>query len=75
MLSTTAKVNARIIRKNKKDGAGDVDMSVIDPSEVDKTEEKKDLVEADKPEIPQIEPTEYLLTNPSRVLKQQEKNM
>lgn len=70
MLSTTAKVNARIIRKRKTDGAGDVDMSIVDPSEVDKTEEKKDIAEADKPDVPQIEPTEYLLTNPTRVLKQ-----
>jgi len=85
VLSTTAKVKARTDRK-KKDG-GDAEMSASDVSlakqeskmtnnaeeekmDVDEEAKKKEEEEKKKPE-----PTEAVLKNPSRVVKQQEENM
>lgn len=61
VLSTTAKVKARIDRKNKAEG-NDVEMSVVDEA----IEEKK---EADKPDVVAPEPKEYIMNNPARVFK------
>lgn len=90
VLSTTAKVKARVDRK-KKDG-GDVEMSESgvsvakqdsvltdkdkkegeDASKMDVDEEGKKKEEEKKEEE---EPTEAVLKNPSRVVKEQEKSM
>lgn len=59
VLSTTAKVKARIDRKNKADGH-DVEMSVLD----EPVEEKK----ATEVEVAP-EPKEYIMSNPARVFK------
>jgi len=71
VLSTTAKVKARHDRKHKAEG-GDVEMtSAIDTTDIagaDK-EEKKD--EETKAEVA-VDADEYILNNPTRVLKAQE---
>lgn len=64
-MSTTAKVKARADRKK----GGDVEMSVADATEVENKEEKK---EETKPDIAIPEAPEYILHNPTRVLKAQE---
>lgn len=92
VLSTTAKVKARVDRK-KKDG-GDVDMSASEiskqpsnltdkdkkeagaageESKMEVDEEGKKKEEEEKKEAD--EPTEAILKNPSRVVKEQEKSM
>lgn len=85
MLSTTAKVRARVDRK-KKDG-GDAEMSAdlsvnkqesdvkkngAEESKMDVDEEKKKDTDEEKKEEEKEapEPTEAMLKNPSRVVKQ-----
>lgn len=88
VLSTTAKVKARVDRK-RKDG-GDVEMSesgvsvskqdsaVTDKDKKDGEAAKMDVDEEGKKEEEkkaEEEPTEAILKNPSRVVKEQEKSM
>ena len=73
VLSTTAKVKARTDRKNKAEG-GDVEMTEV--NEVEKEEKKEDeaaAVEKTKKEEP--EPDFLILSNPTRILKAQEKKI
>jgi 26S proteasome regulatory subunit N2 len=72
VLSTTAKVKARTDRKNKAEG-GDVEMSEA-PADATKEEKKDDApVDAKKEEV--VEPDFLVLSNPTRILKAQERKV
>lgn len=74
VLSTTTKVEAR---KKKRQTGDDVEMSVADDADKkpQDNEESKDVDMKDDPpaeEKPKEEPKEYIVSNPCRMLKQQE---
>jgi 26S proteasome regulatory subunit N2 len=75
VLSTTAKVKARVGRKAAKDGAGDVEMKEPPTPGAATEEEKKEGETAEAPKEPVVEPDSQELKNPSRVLKAQEKRI
>jgi 26S proteasome regulatory subunit N2 len=78
VLSTTAKVKARVGRKAAKEGAAegkDVDMKDVTSPGAVPDEEKKEGETPAAPKEPEIEPDTQELKNPSRVLKAQEKKI
>lgn len=72
VLSTTAKVKARIDRKHRADG-GDVEMSVAGDQPENQTKTKEEIKEPEQ--VAQPEPQDYVVYNPARVLRAQEQKI
>lgn len=68
MLSTTAKVRARVGRKNAKDGVPETPKAEEKKGDVEMEDEEKKK-EEEKVKEPEVEPDFQELKNPSRVLK------
>lgn len=77
VLSTTAKVKARVGRKQKADGTEAMQIDTTTPADKkeDETEEEKKKREEEERKAKEPEPESQTLNNPSRVLKAQEKKI
>jgi 26S proteasome regulatory subunit N2 len=75
VLSTTAKVRARVGRKNAKDGVPETPKAEEKKGDVEMEDEEKKKEEETKAKEPEVEPEFQELRNPSRVLKAQEKKI